>query len=349
MKKYLFIILMIVILSLAACGPTAPAPEEAPAEAPAEAAAPEEPAPPPTEKPTEPPPPTETSVPTETPIPTETPLPTVAPYDGPERIVFSSNRSDPAILDLYVLDLETQEISPVNTGFEVALFGRWSPDGHMILFTVANIWNLYTILPDGTDLTQLTDFSSANADWSPDGGRIVFQSDHDNEPKDTPDIYVIDSTGENMVEILDAPEIPDYNARWSPDGEKILFTSNRTEKTELFTIGLDGAEILQVTESEAPIGGGEWSPDGSRIVFTYGGFGLTDLYVVDADGVSNMVRLTSNESRNQSPSFSPDGSQIVFSSDMGGVWDLWTINADGNDLMQLTNDEYYNVYPNWSP
>ena len=348
MKKYLFIILMIIALSLAACKP---APAEAPAPPAEEAPPTQPPAPPPTEvPPTESPPPTETPVPTETPIPTETSIPTVAPYDGPERIVFSSNRDpDPAKLGLYIIDLETLVISPVDTGLDVNLFGKWSPDGNVILFSVADIWNIYTILPDSTNLTQITDFRSANADWSPDGSRIVFQSDHDNEPKDTPDIYVMDITGENMVEILDDPETPDYNARWSPDGEKILFVTSRTGKTELFTISLDGTEVNQVTDSGDPVAVGEWSPDGSRIVFAYGPGGLTDLYVVDADGVSNLVRLTSNNSRNQTPSWSPDGSQIVFSSIMSGVWELWTINADGTDLVQLTDDEYYNVYPDWSP
>ena len=322
MQKYLFIILVIISLSLAACSP-APAGELVP---PDEAVEPTLP-------------------------PTEPPIPTITPYAGGGRIVFSSTRDDPGILGLYIMDLDTQEISQVNTGFEVSLFGRWSPDGNVILLSEGDIWNLYTIYPDGSHLTQITDFRSANADWSPDGSRIVFQSDHQNEPEDTPDIYLIDSTGENMIEILDDPETPDYYPRWSPDGKKILFVSTRTGKTELFTISIDGTEIVQITETEEHVAGGEWSPDGSRIVFVYGGSNLTDLYVVDADGESNLVRLTSNEHHNQSPSWSPDGSQIVFSSDMGENWDwnLWVINADGSGLVQLTDDLFYDGHPDWSP
>jgi Tol biopolymer transport system component len=71
------------------------------------------------------------------------------------------------------------------------LFGGypdWSPDGQRILFnthdqsyfedtTLAS--NLYTIRPDGTDLTQLTHFGdkdarATQASWSPDGKQIVF-------------------------------------------------------------------------------------------------------------------------------------------------------------------------------
>jgi len=50
-----------------------------------------------------------------------------------------------------------------------------------------------------------------------------------------------------------------------------------------------------------------------------------------------------------SPSFSPDGKQIVFASNMSGSWELWTINVDGTNLVQLTDDEYYDAFPDWSP
>jgi len=247
------------------------------------------------------------------------------------------------------MDVETLEITPVNTGFDTALFPQWSPDGNMILFTLPDIWNLYTIYPDGTNLTQITDFRSANADWSPDGAQIVFQSDHQNEPQDTPDIYIIDITGENLVEILDDPDIPDYNARWSPDGSKILFVTRRTGKDELFTMNIDGTDPVQVSDSADPVVQGAWSPDGTRIAFAYGGFGITDLYAMDSDGVSNVARLTNNESTNNSASWSPDGERIVFASNVSGNWDLWVINADGTGLVQLTNDEFYDSFPDWSP
>jgi TolB protein len=61
------------------------------------------------------------------------------------------------------------------------------------------------------------------------------------------------------------------------------------------------------------------------------------------------MQLTDNNSRNQNPTWSPNGKQIIFASDMGGNWNLWMINVDGTDLIQLTDDEFYNNYPDWSP
>ena len=127
-------------------------------------------------EPTEPPAPTSTPVP-----PTATPEPSPTPVPASPRIVFVSNRGDdPDKTDLYILDMDTGEIAPLNTGFDAVVFPKWSPDGSKILFAVRDVWNLYTIDPDGTNLTQITDFRSNNADWSPDGTKIVFQSDrHD--------------------------------------------------------------------------------------------------------------------------------------------------------------------------
>lgn len=298
--------------------------------------------------PTEQPTPTNTSPPpTATATATVTPSPTPVPA-GP-RIVFVSNRgSDPAKLDLYILDLNSMEITPLNTGLQAAL-PKWSPDGSKILFSVMDIWNLYTIGADGTNLTQVTDFRSNNGDWSPDGSQIVFQSDHQNEPENAPDLYRIDANSENLVEILDTPEVIDYSPRWSPVEDKIMFISRQTGKDEIFTIKVDGSELTKISDSGSPVTEAVWSPDGSRMVIAYGGFGKTDLYVMDPDGLSNVLRLTQNKSTNNSPSFSPDGMQIVFASNMSGSWELWTINVDGTNLVQLTDDEYYDTFPDWSP
>ncbi len=291
----------------------------------------------------------ENQVPTQTAIPI--PTNTLIPIEPPKResIVFSSNRGDdPNQLGLYLIDPETLQITPIDTGME-ALLARWSPDGETIVFAVPDIWNLYTVHPDGTGLTQVTDFRSNNADWSPDGNRLVFQSDHDNEPENTPDIYIIDITGENLVEIQDVPPIIDYSPRWSPDGSLILFISALPGSLQVFTMQPDGTQLKQITGGAENVTVGNWSPDGSRIVYVSGKGNTTELYIVDADGQSNLVQLTDDDFTDDGPVFSPDGKRIVFFSNRGGNWDLWMIDVDGTNLVQLTNDAYYDAYPDWRP
>lgn len=317
MKK-LITVLFILVLGLAACAPA------------------------PTEMPT----PTSTN----TPLPTATPTPSPTPVPTGRRVAFVSNRGDdPQKLDLYILDLDSMEITALNTGFDQVILPQWSPDGKKILFAVAEVWNLYTIDADGSNLTQLTDFSSNNGDWSPDGKRIVFQSDHQNEPANVPDLYMIDTTGGNLTELLDTPDVIDYSPRWSPDGSQIMYISRQSGKDEIFIINADGSDPHRVSDSGDPVTEAVWSPNGNRIALSYGGFGKTDLYVMDPDAISNVVRLTNDKKSNSNPSFSPNGKQVVFASKSSGNWDLWMIDADGGNPTQLTNDEYYDAYPDWSP
>ncbi len=51
----------------------------------------------------------------------------------------------------------------------------WSPDGSRIAFRRAG--DIYTMKPDGTEVTRLTTVASASEpDWSPDGTKIAFTS-----------------------------------------------------------------------------------------------------------------------------------------------------------------------------
>jgi len=287
-------------------------------------------------------------VPTDLPA-TDTPEPpTPEPLDGTAPIVFTSNRGeDPELLELYLIDPVTLEITPLNTGIP-SILAAWSPDHATIVFAEPDTWNLHTIHADGSGMVRLTDFRSNNPDWSPDGSKLVFQSDHQNEPQDTPDLYTIDAGGENLVEILDEPGTIDYQPRWSPDGSSILFLSNRTGNMELFTMDPDGSNIFQVTDGANPVTGAAWSPDSQRIVFVYGSSTASELYLINRDGdTESVVRLTSDNFNDTGPSWSPDGERIVFVSNQNGQLDLWAVNVDGSGAVQLTNDPFVDAYPDW--
>ncbi len=297
---------------------------------------------------------------TTAPPPTNTPLPpptaTLEPSPTPEppgpRVVFVSNRGgDEDSRRLYILDVESGEITLLDTGFDNVALPQWSPDGSKVLFAVKDVWNLYTIDADGSNLTQVTEFRSNNADWSPDGTKIVFQSDHRDEPQDTPDIYTMDITGENLVKIVEDLPAQDFNPSWSANNQ-ISFISGRTGNLEVFLMNPDGSDVTQVTTSGSPIINASISPDGSRIAFVYPQGGKsTDLYTVDKSGaVDSAVRLTKDATFDGGPAWSPDGTKIVFYSDRSGNLDIWMINADGTEPVQLTDDEYYDDYPDyWAP
>ena len=114
----------------------------------------------------------------------------------------------------------------------------------------------------------------------------------------------------------------------------------------------DGSDVVQVTAGGSSVTHASLSPDGNRIAFTYPQGGkFTDLYVIGKDGSpDSVVRLTEDATFDEGTAWSPDGEKIFFYSDRSGSYDLWMINTDGTNPVQLTDDEYYDVYPDyWSP
>jgi Tol biopolymer transport system component len=292
-----------------------------------------------------PPPPTD--VPEPALEPTEAPAP-AAEGDGPERIAFLSDRDPPG---LYVMDITGENIQPVITEFRVVGHPDYSPDGSQIAF-----WShdqggpyIYVVNADGSGLTQVTDFSSAVPHWSPDGGRLMFNSDHDDEPNDVPDLYAMNLDGSNLVEIVDQPETADFNGRWSPDGSRVLFVSDRTGNYELFVVNVDGSNPTQLTNDPGGDIHGRWSPDGSKIAFVSDRDGDKDIYVMSGADGSNVVNLTDDTHHNLEFDWSPDGTRLVYSSNRQGQVDLYMINADGTNEVQLTNDPTAEHLPIWQP
>ena len=264
------------------------------------------------------------------------------------RIVWASNRAGDGKMNLWTMNPDGTNCVQLTTNFTQALIPSISPDGSRIAFCSPDtvIWYIYLIDADGSNLVQFTDFSSAVPHWSPDGKRLIFNSDHDDEPKDTPDLWAMDIDGSNLVELVDKPPTADFNGRWSPDGKQILFASDRDVDYNLYVMNVDGTGLTRLTHAESDEWAGRWSPDGSRILFVSNRTGNYDLFTMDADG-SNVVNITAHEAYDFEAAWSPDGSKIVFVSDRGGYGDLWVMSADGSDPTQLINDEAADRYPDW--
>ena len=87
---------------------------------------------------------------------------------------------------------------------------RWSPDGKVILFESSLVYeaDLYTIRPDGTGLTNLTntpDIGEGYADWSPDGSRIVFTSGSEPDYPGPDAVFMINADGSGRTNITNYP------------------------------------------------------------------------------------------------------------------------------------------------
>lgn len=194
-------------------------------------------------------------------------------------------------------------------------------------------WDIFTINPDGSGETNLTDHPGVNSDasWSPDGSKIAFASDRDGRPE----IYVMNADGSGPTNVTNNPAA-DVQPAWSPDGGKILFLSDRDEQFmfHLYVMDAGGANVHRVS-SRAGVQDPAWSFDGSRIAFTSNPEGNPELYVINADGTGE-IHLADG-SGGFGPQWASDDSRIFFSSLIVDSFEIMTVQPDGSGLTNLTN------------
>ena len=241
-------------------------------------------------------------------------------------------------------------------------------DGHVHPRLGWPTYEIYVMDADGGNQQNLTNDPNddSSPSWSPDGKRIVFNSNRDghfNMPGGLPayEIYVMDADGGNQQNLTNDPN-SDWSPSWSPDGKRIVFNSNRDgnrNNYEIYVMDADGNNQQRLTDNDFYDTHPSWSPDGERIAFAsrrdghfIGEDGLSsEIYVMDTDG-KNTRRLTNNRKRDSSPSWSPDGKWIAFASDRKGDfvnYEIYVMDADGGNLQRLTNNRVNDRSPSWSP
>ena len=131
---------------------------------------------------------------------------------------------------------------------------------------------------------------------------------------------------------------------------RIVFVSNRDGDRDIYSMDVNGDNLVQLTDHPASDWFPACSPDGRRIAFISERGLTSDLYVMDSEG-NNVTRLTHDNFFEARASWSPDGTRIAFSAfrfDVGNS-EIYVMDADGNNPINLTKHKWHDVVPSWSP
>jgi dipeptidyl aminopeptidase/acylaminoacyl peptidase len=200
--------------------------------------------------------------------------------------------------------------------------------------------------------------NDAQADWAPDGTKIVYRSRRANQFEiSIVDLTVRDPTTGRPA-ITDIPRAPDgtqsSQPAWFPDGSALLYRRTNglgTTRSDVWTMNLDGSNRRPLAVLPEDQFYPSLSPDKTKLLFsttaTGGGRYIQVMNV--ATGVVTTLFDFSVASYDSAPAWSPDGRQIAFESDLDGDREIYVMNADGSDVRQITHNAAWDEGPAWSP
>jgi dipeptidyl aminopeptidase/acylaminoacyl peptidase len=192
---------------------------------------------------------------------------------------------------------------------------------------------------------------------SPDSRRVAFVVTTLSEERDEylSALWIVDTMGGPCRRFTHGPR-RDTAPRWSPDGRQLAFLSERDvtrggkPRPQLYVMAADGGEAVRLTDLPLGVQPPVWSPDGTRLVFA-ARVGPKD----GAAGDGPAGRAGAEAEGGPSPS---RPARVITTlkyrwNGEGFVYDrrphLFVVSATGGDPRQLTDGDFADEHPAWSP
>lgn len=228
--------------------------------------------------------------------------PSMAP-DG-QSIVYAQFGGE-NVYDIYEITLDGQA-TQITNGLGVLTAPEISPNGSQIAFThwspSTNKHAIWVINRDGSDPHEVSPHGW-DPTWSPDGGKILFASDHNGSVQ----MYTVTLTTGSISQVNEMSRLRG-RTDWSIKNEIVTYSGTPWNR-ELYLMNADGSNVHQITPSGGNSQGPSFSPDGNWVTFTayfdhYGDDHGCEIYIMRTDG-SDLRRLTNNDFCDWQPRWGP--------------------------------------------
>jgi len=178
------------------------------------------------------------------------------------------------------------------------------------------------------------------------------------EPTLTTDLPAQTVTTEAVIPLEPSPTAPPTATPTGGGWGQLAFASNRTGRSQIYLINIDGTDERQLTNLEEGACQPSWSPNGNQLIFTspcrlnvaqYAG---SSLWLIDVDREGNpgeARQLRTAPGGDFDPAWAPGGDRVAFTSVRDNRPQIYVMKLDGTEVTNLTDDLAQNRQPVWSP
>ncbi len=306
-----------------------------------------------------------TSISTGIQTPTGEVTPTTTPLGGGSgKLAIASTRS--GLPQIFLVNSDGTDLFQVTNMADGACQPDWAPDGMQIVFVSPCTkrqdeyldLKMYTINPDGTDLTELAlPVGSFEPAWSPDGTRIAFTSNLDGSLQ----IHVLNLTDDSITPLTQDTNdvrLPDWSRHpaWSPTGTQIIYTghSQLTGALQIWVMSDAGRAHARLVQTDItnwdfqPV----WGSDGRTIFFSETKGAQTLGWLMHFDYEERAIptaKQVKNGGYATDAAISPDMLLVAFETIEEGLHNVYLMTLTGQNRALLTEDPAQEFDPAWRP
>jgi len=225
----------------------------------------------------------------------------------------------------------------------------WALDSGSLLVARADEtgrYAIYRVDRDTGDAQQLTTPPLGSQDLGPsysfDGEQIVFQRRSHAKGQ----LWLMAAAG-GEPRVLLADEFDNVMPAWRPDNRHIVFLSDRRGGgANVFEMDAAGGPPVQLTFETSRVYSVSVSADNRLAYIPF----WHDTFLFSVDVASGERRqLNAHSQDNFGARFAPDGRSVVYHSTRTGNSEIWLYYLDGRPETQITDNDSWDLYADWSP
>jgi dipeptidyl aminopeptidase/acylaminoacyl peptidase len=227
-----------------------------------------------------------------------------------------------------------------------------SPDGRQVAWVLTTVDqpknrrdnSVWVVAADGQSAPRRLSAMGVNSNapqWNPDGSRLAFLSTRGEAPERQ--IWILPMDG-GEAQVLTHLKNGVAAFRWSPDGKHLVLTS-RTGPSDDIAPAARKSDVRHYLHISYKFNDTGWYDDKR-----------SHLWVVDSSSGAARQITSGNDWNDTDPQWSPDSSRVAFVSDRTGLEyedghnkDVWVIPAEGGPLTKISDHEFDDTQPRWSP